>query len=96
MIKENNLISMTEAVKYLGKEELKGFAKKFVKLSPEKGSELRKKLEALDMLKVKGEHISEIIDILPEKPEELSKIFNDVGLDEDETKKILDIVKQYI
>ena len=47
MIKDNISISMAESVKYLGKEEkhseLKGFIKKFIKISPEDAAELRKK-----------------------------------------------------
>ena len=101
MIKENKMISMTEAAKYLGKEEtlgkeMRSFIKKFIKISPEKGEELREKIEGLGMMKINHEHASEIIDLLPEKTEDLSKIFNEVSLDEDETKKILDIVKEYI
>ncbi|MEK6828957.1 MAG: hypothetical protein AABY15_02440 [Nanoarchaeota archaeon] len=100
MIKDNVVISMSESVKYLGKEEryseLKGFMKKFIKLSPEDAAELRKKIDGFGLMKVKHEHISKIIDFLPEKEEDLSKIFNDINLDEDETKKILTTVKEYI
>lgn len=100
MIKDNISISMAESVKYLGKEEkhseLKGFIKKFIKISPEDAAELRKKIEVLNLMKVKPEHISKIIDILPEKAEDLNKIFNDINLDEDETQKILGAVKEYI
>ncbi len=100
MIKDNVSISMSEAVKYLGKgedfAELRGFIKKFIKLSPEDAAELRKKIEDLSLIKMKPEHISKIIDLLPEKAEDLNKIFNDLNLDEDETKKILDAVKHYL
>ena len=40
-------------------------------------------------------NISKLIDILPEKEEEVNKIFIDVGLDENETKRILDTVKEF-
>lgn len=100
MIKDNIPISMAESVKYLGKEEkhaeLKGFIKKFIKINPENAAELRKKLEGLNLMKVKSEHISKIIDFLPEKTEDINKIFNDINLDEDETQKILGAVKEYI
>jgi DNA-directed RNA polymerase subunit F len=100
MIKNNTLISMSEAVKYLGKEEkhtdLKGFIKKFVKLSPADSEELRKDIKKLELMKVKLEHIAKIIDFLPENGEDLSKIFNDINLDEDESQKILTAVKKYI
>src|SRR3989344_4884348 len=101
MIKENKMVSMTEAAEFLDKEETLGkemriFIKKFIKISPEKGKEMRKRIEGLGMMKINHEHASEIIDLLPEKAEDLAKIFNEVSLDEDETKKILDIVKEYI
>jgi DNA-directed RNA polymerase subunit F len=100
MIKNNAAISMSEAVKYLGKDEkqaeLKGFAKKFIKLSPEKAAELRKKIEELGLMKIKEESISKIIDFLPEKSEDIAKIFNDINLDEDESQKIFSAVKEYL
>jgi len=100
MIKNNTGISMSEAMKYLGKDEkhseLKGFMKKFVKLNLAQAEELRKKIQKMELLKVKPEHISKIIDFLPEKGEDLSKIFSDINLDEDETQKILSAVKEYI
>ena len=87
-------MSMAEALEYLKKdstsdEEMKKFIKKFVQLKPEKAKEMRKKLESLDLMKMKPEYIVKIIDMLPENPENLNKIFNDVSLNEDEIKKIL-------
>ena len=76
-------------------EVMTGFAKKFGKLKPKEAKDLRAKIEALDMLKIRDEHIAKIIDLLPNNKEDLNKIFNDVGLDEDETKKILDTVKEF-
>ncbi len=100
MIKNTEAISMAEALEYVGKKdeegaEVKVFVKKFTKMTPAKAKELRKKLEEMDMMRMKNEHIVKIIEILPENQEELNKIFVDVGLDEDETKKILDTVKEY-
>lgn len=100
MIKDLTPLSMTEALEYVKKdsvneEEIKKFAKKFVKLKLEKAKELRKKIESLDLMKIKPEHIVKIIDLLPEDSENLNKIFNDVGLNEDETKKILEILEEY-
>ncbi len=100
MIKENEPISMTEAQDYISKSdkgnEIKGFIKKFVKLKPKKAEELRKKLEELDMLKLKQSHVAKIIDLLPEDKENLNKIFTDISLTDEETKQILEIVKEYI
>ena len=101
MIKNREPLSMTESMEYIAdaeKEEspdMKKFIKKFVKLAPEEAKSLRKKIQELNLLKVKGENISEIIDILPDNQENLNKIFTDVSLDEDESKKILDAVKEF-
>ncbi len=100
MIKEMTPMSMSESLEYIKGDdeksaEIKGFIKKFVKISPKDAKEMRDKLEALNLLKLKPEYAVKIIDLLPDNSENLNKIFTDVGLDEDETKKILDIVKEY-
>ncbi len=99
MITNTKPLSMAETLEYTEREkdsgeELKKFVKKFVKIKPEKAKELRKKLEALDLIKVKPEHIVKIIDLLPENQENLNKIFSDVSLDEDESKKILQTIEE--
>jgi DNA-directed RNA polymerase subunit F len=97
MIKNNEPISIAEITEYVkdkGKEDkIKIFVKKFAKTDIKKAKELRKKLEAIDMMKMKPEYIAKIIDFLPEDNDELNKIFQNISLDEDETKKILDAVK---
>ena len=100
MIKNSKSVSMSEALEYAKKADkseidIKGFIKKFVKLTPKEAKEMRKKLKELDLMKMKEDQISKVIDLMPENPEDLSKIFIDVGLNEDETKKILETVKQY-
>ncbi len=100
MITNTEPLSMAESLEYMEGEkdrgeEVKKFVKKFVKIKPEKAKELRKKLDALDLIKVKPEHIAKIIDILPENQENLNKIFNDVSLDEDESKKILQTIEEF-
>ena len=101
MIISNKPLSMAESLKYVQHEEedsktgVKGFIKKFVKISTKDAEEMRKKLEELDILKMKDEHIAKIIDLLPEDSEDLNKIFSDISLDEDESNKILEIIKQY-
>ena len=56
---------------------------------------MKVKLEALGLIKVKMEHIVKVIDFLPDDAESLNKIFTDVSLDEDEAKKILDVVREF-
>ena len=100
MIKKREPLSMTESLKYIddsgdGETEIKKFVKKFVKLKPEEAKKLRERLSSLELLKLKQEYISKIIDIMPEDQENLNKIFTDVGLDEDEAKKILDTLEEF-
>lgn len=100
MIKNNTPLSLSEVGEYLSKEsgsnpEMAGFIKKFNKTKIKDAKEIIKKLEELDLIKLKSEHISKIIDFLPEDSEDLNKIFADVSLDEEETKKILDVIKQF-
>ena len=100
MILNNEPLSMAESLEYVkdkeaGDTELVGFVKKFVKLKPAEGKEMRKKINELNNLKIKPYHVSKIIDILPENKEDLNNIFIDIGLDEDESNKILDVVKKY-
>ena len=100
MIKNSTPLSMNEIVEYAKKIEDKetdivGFIKKFTKLTPKESNELRKKLEELELMKVKPEHIVKIVDLVPENAGDLNKIFTDVGLDEDETNKILERIKEF-
>ena len=98
MIEKSQPLSMSEAIEYIADEEnteVKGFMNKFVKISVSDAKELRKNIEALDLIKVRASHISKIIDLLPKSKEELNKIFTDVSLEEDEITKLLDTIKQF-
>jgi len=100
MIKENKSLSMTEALRYTSAKkesgaQIKSFIEKFQILDFKKAKELRKKLQQMDLLKMKETHISKIIDIMPENKENLNKIFTDIGLTEDENKQILDAIQEF-
>ena len=100
MITERKPLSISEAGEFLNKDstestEMIGFVKKFGILSLEKAKELGKKLEGLDLIKLREEHISKIIDLMPDNKEDLNKIFVDMSLDEDETNKLLDTIKEF-
>ncbi len=100
MIKNNEPLSMVEVLDYVKKTEnaetdVITFIKKLTKLNSKEAKELREKLEELQLIKMRPESLVKIIDLLPENSEDLNKIFTDVGLNEDETKKILDAVKQF-
>lgn len=75
------------------KEEMEGYLKKFLKTKPEKAKKIKEDLEKLDLLKMKREHLVKVIDLIPENASDLNKIFTDVSLNEEETTKILDVVK---
>lgn len=100
MIQNRESLSMAEAEEYTkdneNATELNKFLKKFVSPAVKKAKELRNNLLELNLIKVKSDHISKIIDVLPETPEDLNKIFVDTSLDENETQKILDTVKQFV
>lgn len=100
MIKNSEVLSMSEAIEYVKKtkdkeKDVTEFMKKFIKLNVEDAKELRKKIEGLGLMKVKTEHVAKIIDLIPENAGELNKIFIDISLDEDETKKILETIKEF-
>ena len=95
-------LSMAETKKILGgmektekTEKTQAFLKKFNKVIEKKAGEMRKELAEIGSLKIKEEDISKVIDLLPEDTEDLNKIFIDVSLDENETNKLLEIVKKY-
>ncbi len=75
------------------KQEIEIFIKKFINAKSAQAKKLKETLEKLDLAKMKPEHIVKLIDMPPEDASDLNKIFIDVSLSEDETKKILDIIK---
>jgi len=100
MITNRESLSMAEAEEYTkGNEnaaELNKFLKKFAGIDSKKAKELRKNLLELNLMKMKSDHISKVIDVMPETSEDLNKIFADTGLEENESQKILEAVKQFI
>ena len=100
MIKQNEPLSIAEALEYMDSKKeneakVKIFLEKFKKLDLEKAKSLREKIENLELLKVKSSDISKVIDIVPENKESLNKIFTDISLDEEESKKILDVIEEF-
>jgi DNA-directed RNA polymerase subunit F len=75
--------------------EVVKFLKKFKKIKSKDAKKMREELESLNIMRLKPEYIVKIIDILPENAVELNKISSELSLDEDDIKKILDIVKKY-
>lgn len=96
MIKNNEPLSMAESLEYIEKDsEVSKFVKKFTKLSLKESKEFKRKLVNLGLMKLKLDHIIKIIDLMPGDKGDLNKIFISMSLDEDETKKILDIVEEF-
>jgi DNA-directed RNA polymerase subunit F len=75
------------------KTKIEDYLKKFSKTKPVNAQKIEKELIALDILKLKKEHIVKIIDLMPEDASDLNKIFTDISLNEDETNKILEVIK---
>jgi len=75
------------------KEQMEIYLKKFLKTKPAQAKKIKQDLASLDLLKLKNEHIVKIIDLLPNDASDLNKIFTDVSLSEDETNKILEVIK---
>jgi len=101
MIIHSEPLSMVQAEEYINKQKDSGadvisFIGKFTKLKPKEANDLKKKLEDLKLIKLKKEHLVKIIDLMPENTETLNKIFVDISLDEDETKKILNTIREFI
>lgn len=96
MIKNTESLSMVESMEYIEKDsEIVSFIKKFNKLGIKESKEIRNKISALGLIKIKTEHIPKIIDLMPETVSDLNKIFVDVSLEEDEANKILDTIKEF-
>lgn len=77
-----------------GKEILVKYLKKFNKASKEEAKKIREGMVELNNPKVKEYHIAKVIDFLPDTSEEINKIFIDSNLNEEETNKIIEIVKK--
>ena len=75
-------------------KEIVGFLKKFIKID-KKIDEMKEELEDTGIIKLKEADIVKIIDVLPEDASDLNKIFSEISLDEDETNKILEVVKKF-
>ena len=100
MIKNNEPLSMVKVIEYAKKDneagkEIIGFIKKFTKLKAVEAKELKKKLKELDLIKLNEKHIVKLIDFLPDDSEEVNKIVVDANLNEDETKKVLETIKEF-
>jgi DNA-directed RNA polymerase subunit F len=99
MIKKSIPLTLAEAIDLAGDSEkeqkFRGFAKQFVKLSVKEAKEMREELKKLDLIKLKEEYIVKIIDFMPQDFADLTKVLPGVSLNQDESDKILGILKKY-
>jgi len=98
-VTEERPITMAEVVSLAGDsekaEEIKKFIKQFNKMDVEKALEMKEELKALDLIKLKDEHIVKIVDFTPKDASELNKVIIEVSLDSDEVTKILEVTGKY-
>jgi len=76
----------------------KEYFEHFVKLKASEAEELKKKLEKLNISRLKEEHIIKIIDIMPETEDMLKSMMQGyiITINKDNMKKIVDTVKDFI
>ena len=98
VIKEERPLSMAEVMELVGDsekgEQIKKFIKSFGKMKGDV-KKMEKELMALELIKLKAEHIVKIVDFKPSNASELNKIIPDVSFDSDEVGKITDVVSRY-
>jgi DNA-directed RNA polymerase subunit F len=99
MIKESRPITMAEVNNLVGDSdksvEIKKFIKSFDVLDFKKATELAEELKALDLIKLKDEHVVKLVDFVPTDANDLNKVLAEVSLDADEVNKILEVTKKY-
>ncbi len=73
------------------------YVNRFVNIEDKDVSELKEKIEKLDILRLKEEHIVKIIDFLPESVDEFKLIFQGsyVTFSEDDIKEIVNVINDF-
>ncbi|MAG20108.1 hypothetical protein CL618_01615 [archaeon] len=103
---EENPIEMLKVKQILSKKkelsEREGKVKEYIdvfgKLDVKKSAELRKKLNSLEISRLKDRHITKIIDLLPEDVDDLKVLMagEPLSLKQEDIKKIVDVVKKFV
>ena len=97
VIKDSRALTLAELSEIVGEREkakkIKEFIKKLHIKHLKKSEKIKGDIEALNLLKLKNEHIVKIADFMPEDSADLSKILQGVSLDQDEVNKILEVLK---
>ncbi len=73
------------------------YLQKFAKLSHKQADELKKKIEALAISRLKPEHISKLLDVLPADPEDVKLVLSaySVTITNENITKIADVIKEF-
>lgn len=99
MILDKKPLAIAEVKEYVkdieGKEALINYLKKFGKLPKNDVKKIEEKIKAVDNLKIKDRDVVKVIDFLPKDKEDVSKIFIENNLNDEETKALLEIIKDY-
>lgn len=92
------LAEIKERDKELGERSAKTeeYLSQFVEMQEKPAMELKKKLEELKIMRLKPEIIIKIIDFLPATAEDLKLILQEVALTQEDVRKIIEAVAQYI
>lgn len=99
MIKDQRPLTYSEVLSLIGESDkakkVTEFIKEFYKLKESDAKQLAEELRALNLIKLKEEHIVNMTNFLPQDASDLSKVMVDVSLDQEEVTKILEVVKKY-
>ncbi len=92
-----------EAIKKRDKElglrsaKTEEYLNRFVKLDSEKATDLYKKIEELNIPRLKPEHITKIVDLMPETPDDVKMLLQGyvITLSAENLKKITDVIATF-
>ena len=96
MIINRQPISIQEAKQFMEKDsEMLAFANQVSEIDFKDAEKMFQELKGLNLIKLREEQIVKVVEFLPENIEDLNRIFAEVTLEEDEAKKIIDVIKKY-
>lgn len=72
------------------------YLNQFVEIQEKAAVELKRKLEALKIMRLKPEMITKIVDFTPATAEELKLILQDAALTQEDVRKIIEVVAEHL
>ncbi len=78
-------------------EKTKEYLNHFVQIKPKEAQDIMKKLEALEIPRLKARHFVKIVDVLPEDIESLKALLSGetVTVKDEDLKRILDVITKH-